>query len=81
MVGLIVDFLTESRASLVSLRRRRKMRARNGTVNVVGPTPQMNAVLTFVLSEYLGGASRVRWPIRLTSSLKDLACGFVLPAL
>jgi hypothetical protein len=31
--------------------------------------PEMNAVLTFVLSAYPGGASRVRWPIRLTNSL------------
>ena len=43
--------------------------------------PQMNAVLTFVLSAYLGGASRRCWLIRLTSSLNDLACGFVFPAL
>ena len=38
MVGLLIDFLTESRAGLVSLRSRRKMRAMNETVNVLGPT-------------------------------------------
>jgi hypothetical protein len=37
----------------------------------------VNAVLNFALSAYSGGASR----IRLTGSLNDLACGFVLPAL
>jgi hypothetical protein len=41
--------------------------------------PQMSAVLTFVPSAYLGGASRERWLIRLTSSLNDSACGFVFP--
>ena len=38
IVGLLVDFLTESRAGLVSLRPRRKMRAMNGIVNVLGPS-------------------------------------------
>ena len=33
------------------------------------------------MTGYSGGASRVRGPIRLTGSLNDLACGFVLPAL
>ena len=35
---LLIDFLIESRAGLVSLRSRRKMRAMNETVNVLGPT-------------------------------------------
>jgi hypothetical protein len=38
MVRLLIDFLTESRAGLVSLRSRRKMRAMNETVNVLSPT-------------------------------------------
>jgi hypothetical protein len=38
MVRLLIDFLTESRAGLVSLRSPRKMRAINETVNVLGPT-------------------------------------------
>jgi hypothetical protein len=42
---------------------------------------QVNAVLNFALSAYSGGANRVRGPIRLTGSLNDSACGFVLPAL
>ena len=38
IVGLLVDFLTEPRVGLVSLLPRRKMRAMNGTVNVLGLT-------------------------------------------
>lgn len=38
IVGLLIDFLTESRADLVSLRSRRTMRAPNETLNVLGPT-------------------------------------------
>jgi len=43
--------------------------------------PQANEVRSFVQSAYLGGANRVRWPIRWNSSLNDLVCGFVLPVL
>jgi hypothetical protein len=38
IVGLLIDFLTESRASLVNLRSRRKIRAMNEIVNVLDPT-------------------------------------------
>jgi hypothetical protein len=38
MVRLLIDFLTESRAGLVSLRSSRKMRAINETVNVLDLT-------------------------------------------
>lgn len=38
MVGLLIDFLTESRAGLVSLRSRRKIRGINETVNVLVST-------------------------------------------
>ena len=57
MVGLLIDFLTESRAGLVSLRSRRKMRAMNGRVNVLSPTSQINAVPSLVLSAYPGAAN------------------------
>ena len=43
--------------------------------------PKANEVRSFVPSAYLGGANRVHWPIRWNSSLNDLVCGFVLPAL
>jgi hypothetical protein len=43
--------------------------------------PQVNEVRSFVLSAYPGGANRVGWPIRWSSCLNDLVCGFVLPAL
>ena len=49
MVGLLVDFLIESRGGLVSLCPRRKVSAMDGTVNILGPSSQLNAVLTFVL--------------------------------
>jgi hypothetical protein len=43
--------------------------------------PQANKVRSFVLSVYLGVVNRVGWPIQWSSSLNDLVCGFVLPAL
>jgi hypothetical protein len=49
-----MGFLIESRAGLVSLRSRRKMRTMNEIVNVLGPTrPQANEVRSFILSAYL----------------------------
>jgi hypothetical protein len=60
MVGLLIDFLTESRAGLVSLRPQRKMRAMNGTVNVLGPMspnecgPQLRTTCEAALTECVG---------------------------
>jgi hypothetical protein len=38
IVRLLINFLTESRAGLISLRSRRKVRAMNEIVNVLSPT-------------------------------------------
>jgi len=53
-VTLLVDFLTEFKAGLVSLRLRRKM---NGTVNVLGPTSLNECGPNFVLFAYPVGVS------------------------
>jgi hypothetical protein len=35
--------------------------------------PQVNEVRSFILSAYPSGANRVGWPIRWSSSLKEIA--------
>jgi hypothetical protein len=59
MVGLLIDFLTESRAGLVSLCSPRRMKAINDSQRTWSNVPKADEVHSFVLSAYPGGANRV----------------------